>query len=524
MATFLSQPRRTGRYPGICFSKPDGYRPGGGSGLTSDTDSLQGTREATLISVFRKIQVLDVVYAGHPEKRGEGERLLSAFRNLLWQSEISGSVTDHLFDIIVPYRVSCYKGKKENFPEWFGLVMDELQSKMIGLHARGVDPERYTNLYIRIIYEMHRGREYPIASVLETAEGIYQSLLAGKTDKECVDVLYYEYNRQGCKKRESRNPEEWREETRRSLTAIARERGIAIDPTTFSPIFAGEPGGSRNYVAFNISEARKAVNKGQVDKALIYLEAMIDGYISRGENNAAEQLLVEAQRIIIEAGVAVPFFHILNIAEHNYKIGRKPVAGALFLQVLSQIADKEHKHERDEIRFAVAMTYLHIRSMEDAIGVAREIEDLTSKFTAFREIAKTYKENGNVAAAREILVNDTVEIAKAQPERWIKAGQLLRIAEWLIEMGENEVAKRVIRDVLANLSNIRTGDERNLEKAAVLLLKAGEDRRVVINLLTDGWVNDDRPGLTPEDLAGIAKLKLELISGRFPKVYEIIPT
>lgn len=252
--------------------------------------------------------------------------------------------------------------------------------------------------------------------------------------------------------------------------------------------------------------------------ALLYLERKARGYIGRGERAAAEQLLNEAQGIIERINDPSLFHWTLRMAGHNYRIGRKAEADTLFSLVLSYVDSEKHQYKRDEIRFAAVMTYLEIGNMENSIGTARKIEDPVTKFTAFRETAKKYIDDGNNEQAAKFILSDGIGVARSQPSRSAKVEHLIIFADLLLSINEREKALDLLNEAAGHLSNLETSDDRHLEMVAIRLAQMGK-RESTIELITKGWVNEDHPGLTPE---AIKRYKQEVIKDRFPKAYPII--
>jgi tetratricopeptide (TPR) repeat protein len=281
---------------------------------------------------------------------------------------------------------------------------------------------------------------------------------------------------------------------------------------------SGGGGGPKDFVDFNLTEARRVIGEGRINDALSYLEPISGKYISLGNIEAAIALLDEARETIEGSNNNASVFWVFRVAERNHEIGRQTERDFLLSYALARIKVAEEQYQRDEIRSAAVMTYLHIENMEEAVRIAVETEDPICKFSNFREIAKAFIKNSQNKAAADFILSQGLEVARSQPERSAKVEHLIIFAELLISIKMNEDAISFLTEAAGHLSNLDTLDDRQMEMVTLNLARLGR-RGQVIELIARGWINEDHPQLTPER---VAEMKLDVVKRRFPKVHALI--
>lgn len=274
------------------------------------------------------------------------------------------------------------------------------------------------------------------------------------------------------------------------------ERAFRFDQKVKQRVFGPRPGyilgigGSgaeiKSSVDFYIKEAQRVADEGRIETALTYLlkHGVVEGYFKEGDLHAAEICLNLAQEIYGKANFPRAFYYGLDIAEFNFRLGRKSNAEVWFSRIFGKIENEGNQHVRDDIRFAAAMTYISMGRMEDSIRIAREMEDLVSKFGALLNgMVPAFLKAENAAAAKECLLIDCVQTARAQKDYYFKVGQLIHTARKLVEMGEVMDAEKILDEAVASLSHFEAEDHDKFEEIAILLAKIGKEQKA-INLLT----------------------------------------
>lgn len=275
-------------------------------------------------------------------------------------------------------------------------------------------------------------------------------------------------------------------------------------------------GKGEDLVAFNIREARSVAGKGHINRAVDYLKGMAEARIENQARDEAVQLLDVAHEIIGDSQMVgfsqsgtpktILTFYVLRMAELDHRLERLTQADNLFTRV-ETFANTVGTEDKEGTNIALALTYIRIKLLDRALLRAREIEG--HSFGIFMDIAAAYRERGDISAAKRCLVDDAAKAAREKPEF------LLKIAKQLIDMGEKDEGRILLRRVIKRSHDIKTCEDlENTEEAIILLLKAGEEKQFIVDFFTEGWV--------PKENEWGCAWKLQMIRERSQRIYEVL--
>jgi len=268
-----------------------------------------------------------------------------------------------------------------------------------------------------------------------------------------------------------------------------------------------------------ISGARRDIADGKLFDAFLNLEYYTGDHFHQGRIAEATQLFVEGKRIFEEVNSPTEFMWGLRIAEHGFRLGRTEEARSLFDSAMSFTEVITSVHGRDQVRFAASMIMKDLDRVDEALDIAEKMEQISSRFGAVVAITDSLIKSGAAAKAKEVILNHGAVTARMIDKQHLspvqtKVARLIMLAEKLMKIGENKEAEKIVDEGIESLgyhSDWWVGRNQYelelLEKSAIVLLGVGK-REKAINLLTDGWFNQDYlDSLTPEQ-AEVKRIEL----------------
>ncbi len=287
---------------------------------------------------------------------------------------------------------------------------------------------------------------------------------------------------------------------------------------------SGGSGGGGNILRI-IAEARGAVAKGDINLALMYLDAITRASINANDRAGSTVCLDEAERIIQAANTPEHFQWELRATAHNATLGRSQEAEAGFSRVMGYIPNIPHSYKRDEIRFAVALTYADIGRMEEAKSIALSIEEQVSRFSALIPVGLAYVKHGDIeVGAKDCFLYRCTDAAREHKDPLGVANQLLCVAENLIKIGTPQYAKWRLDEVLDRLLPLPLNEDisaqmERIEKAGEMLLQLGHKEEVIARLGSAWeWLDDETHRThfdTPEKLR---TARIKEVAYHYPKL------